>query len=331
MVNVSGTPKITVVTTMKDEGPYILDWISHYLSLGVTDFVVFTNDCSDPTDHILRILNQMGVIEHRFNRVMRRGPHKSALMWAGYEPTVRDSDWLMVIDVDEFLQINTGDGTLPGLIKDFPEADAISFVWRVFGNAGVKHIDSTPVPMGFTLTQERQGTAKENRFFKTMHRNTSKFERLGVHRPFLSETAKDVRWILPDGSRLTEKQIETALFVYEHYGYAGAQLNHYALRSMDALLNKKARGRANHHTGSIEPSYWRKFNKNHVQDATLAQNFDKALDIKARLLRNNTLREYHDKALEWHQKQAADIRKKPDFEAFMKVIAEADAAPDETV
>ena len=121
-------PKITVVTTMKDEGPYILDWIAHYRSLGVTDFVVFTNDCSDPTDHILRCLNRLGCVHHRFNRVMRRGPHKSALMWAQYEPAVREADWVMVIDVDECLQIDAGDGTLPGLINMYPEVDAISFV-----------------------------------------------------------------------------------------------------------------------------------------------------------------------------------------------------------
>lgn len=313
-------PKITVVTTMKDEGPYILDWIAHYKTLGVTDFVVFTNDCSDSTDHILRCLNRAGVVEHRFNRVMRRGPHKSALMWAQYEQTVLESDWIMVIDVDEYLQINSGDGTLPGLIDQYPEADAISFVWRVFGNAGVKEIEATPVPQNFTLTQHERGDINENRFFKTMHRNTSKFERLGVHRPFLAEDAKDVRWILPNGQRLTEEQIATALFVYEDYGYEGAQLNHYALRSQDALLNKKARGRANHHTQGIAPGYWKKFDKNDVQDATLAENFGAAMNVKARLLRDATLRKYHEEALVWHRDQAARLRKKQEVKAFLQTI-----------
>ncbi|MDC0739239.1 glycosyltransferase family 2 protein [Cognatishimia sp. SS12] len=240
-------PKITVVTSMKDEGPYILDWVSHYLALGVSDFVIFTNDCSDQTDHILRCLNRMGIVHHRFNRVMRRGPQKSALMWAEYEPAVRNANWLMVIDVDEYLQINTGDKTLPGLIRRHPEADAISFVWRIYGNADVAHLDQAPVPLGFTLTEHENSTAEDNRFFKTLFRNSSKFVRMGVHRPFLSETARDLHWVLPDGQRLTEEQIQSALFVSESYGYGAAQLNHYALRSMDSMLNKRLRGRANHH------------------------------------------------------------------------------------
>ncbi|OED48424.1 hypothetical protein AB838_10890 [Rhodobacteraceae bacterium (ex Bugula neritina AB1)] len=110
----AGSPNVVVVTSMKDEGPYILDWISHYKSIGVSDFVVFTNDCSDPTDHILRCLHRMGVIEHRFSRVMRRGPQKSALMWAESEPKVAAADWVMVVDVDEYLLVNSGDGLLTG-------------------------------------------------------------------------------------------------------------------------------------------------------------------------------------------------------------------------
>ena len=53
-------------------------------------------------------------------------------MWAQYEPAVREADWVIVIDVDEYLQIDVGDGTLPGLINMYPEVDAVSFVWRVF-------------------------------------------------------------------------------------------------------------------------------------------------------------------------------------------------------
>jgi hypothetical protein len=98
--NDAAAPKVTVVTTMKDEGPYILDWVAHYRALGATDIVVFTNDCNDPTDMILRNLNRLGYVHHGFNRVMRRGPHKSALMWALHEPVVNDAEWILVADVD---------------------------------------------------------------------------------------------------------------------------------------------------------------------------------------------------------------------------------------
>lgn len=175
-----GVPKVVVVTTMKDEGAYILDWISHYKALGVDDFVIFTNDCSDPTDHILRCLHRMGLAEHRFSRVMRRGPHKSALMWAEYEPKVANADWVLVIDVDEYLHINSG-VSLPQLLAERAAAgaDAVSFVWRIFGNAGVRTVDDGPVPLTFLRAESERGGADELRYFKTAFRNNGKFARMG--------------------------------------------------------------------------------------------------------------------------------------------------------
>ena len=74
--------KITVVSCMKDEAPYILDWVVYNQSIGVTDFLIYTNDCSDNTNKILLQLNKMGVVNLRFNNVLRRGPHKSALHYS---------------------------------------------------------------------------------------------------------------------------------------------------------------------------------------------------------------------------------------------------------
>lgn len=314
----TGAPKVVVVTTMKDEGAYILDWISHYKSIGVSDFVIFTNDCSDPTDHILRCLHRMGVVEHRFSRVMRRGPHKSALMWAEYEPKVAEADWVLVVDVDEFLQINSGDGTLPGLLAARPDADAVSFVWRIFGNAGVQVVDHPPVPQAFVRAEPAEGRPDEHRFFKTAFRNNGKFDRMGVHRPFLAVPPAEVNWQLADGTVLPEQELEGALHVRGGYGYSAAQLNHYALRSRDGFLNKKARGRANHFTSSIEPGYWLKFDKNEEEDRRLADSFSAALRIKEELLQDARLREYHELALVWHRRKGRKARISTEGQAFLK-------------
>ena len=302
-------PRIVVVTTMKDEGPYILDWVAHYKSIGATDIVVFTNDCTDPTDHILRSLNRMGVIEHRFSRVMRRGPHKSALMWAEYEPTVRQAEWLLVVDVDEFLQIKTGDGTLPGLVDAHPDVDAISVVWRIFGNAGVEHIGDAPVPVEFTMAQAAQGGPEDVRFFKTLFRNNGKFSRMGVHRPFLTDDVDGVNWILADGTLIAQERQSGALHVGGHYAYDSAQLNHYALRSIDGFINKQQRGRANHFTSNIGQSYWNRFDLNEEEDTGLAERFGDADALKAGWLEDHNLNFFHRKALKHHRKNARQMRK----------------------
>ena len=56
--------KYTVVSTMKNEAPYIIDWVAHYKALGFDDILVCTNDCTDQTVEILQRLQEMGLVTH---------------------------------------------------------------------------------------------------------------------------------------------------------------------------------------------------------------------------------------------------------------------------
>ncbi|MDB4053693.1 glycosyltransferase family 2 protein [Octadecabacter sp.] len=56
--------RITAITPMKNEGPFILEWLAYHLMIGINDFVVFTNDCEDGTDAILERLDELGLVRH---------------------------------------------------------------------------------------------------------------------------------------------------------------------------------------------------------------------------------------------------------------------------
>ena len=46
----------TVITTMKNEGAFLLEWVAHHKALGFDDLVICTNDCTDATtDKVLRM------------------------------------------------------------------------------------------------------------------------------------------------------------------------------------------------------------------------------------------------------------------------------------
>ncbi|MGA1180601.1 MAG: glycosyltransferase family 2 protein [Marivivens sp.] len=53
---------------MKNEGPYILEWVAHHLAIGFGHFIVVTNDCEDGTDEILLALQQRGPVTHVINQ-----------------------------------------------------------------------------------------------------------------------------------------------------------------------------------------------------------------------------------------------------------------------
>lgn len=136
-MSAAATRRVTLVATLKDEGPYLLEWLAHHRLIGFTDFVLFSNDCSDGTNLMLNRLDRMGVVRHFDNpQGPRMDPQRSALSRAARMDVVRASDWVCVIDADEFLSVTTGDGTVGALIDACPDADAISVNWRIMGSAG---------------------------------------------------------------------------------------------------------------------------------------------------------------------------------------------------
>ena len=57
--------KITLVTTMRNEGPHLLEWIAHHQAIGVTDFVIYTNECEDGTDTLLDLIDVVHIRQKR--------------------------------------------------------------------------------------------------------------------------------------------------------------------------------------------------------------------------------------------------------------------------
>ena len=55
--------KITAVTTQKNEGACLLEWIAYHKIIGFTDIVILSNDCEDGSDEMLDHLSKAGEIE----------------------------------------------------------------------------------------------------------------------------------------------------------------------------------------------------------------------------------------------------------------------------
>ncbi|MFD1808677.1 glycosyltransferase family 2 protein [Gemmobacter lanyuensis] len=47
------TDIFTVITTMKNEGPFLLEWVAHHKALGFDHLVICTNDCEDTTTEMV--------------------------------------------------------------------------------------------------------------------------------------------------------------------------------------------------------------------------------------------------------------------------------------
>jgi len=116
-----------IVTTMKNEGAFMLEWIAWNRAIGFTDFLIFTNDCEDGTDAIAMRLQEMGLATHVPNPLEdRQSPQRVALHKAWFHEKRKSAAWVMQSDVDEFLVIRTGRGHLDDLMERVGKADAVS-------------------------------------------------------------------------------------------------------------------------------------------------------------------------------------------------------------
>ena len=142
----SADARFLVVACVRNEGAFLLDWLAHHHAVGFTDFLIYSNDCQDGSDAILEHLAAIGVVEHRPNP----GPYQggiqfTAMKQAAAEPVYQAADWVMPLDLDEYLNVHVGHHQVSDLVAAQPTACAISVTWRMFGNAGVMHYAPEPV------------------------------------------------------------------------------------------------------------------------------------------------------------------------------------------
>ena len=314
-------PQVIAVTTMKNEAPFILEWIAYNRVIGIDHALVYTNDCSDPTVPMLDRLAALGHatrLDNPFDPAGTVKPQHAALKDAMRQKVVRQADWIAVIDVDEFLAIHVGDGTVSDLLRAANHPNALSFTWRFFGNGGVADYVDRPVIEQFTrCAPEVIPNAGVAWGFKTMfHRSETRFRKLGVHRPLKITLGREdrVRWVNGSGRVMPARLIENGWrTVGNIFGYRLASLNHYALRSADSYLVKRDRGRVNHTEEDQGLYYWQRRNYIADTDDRMAWILPRVEEELARLKSDPALADLHAQAVDWHRARIARLKAEPDY------------------
>ena len=315
--------RILAILTVRNEAAFLLDWIAHHRAAGITDMLVFSNDCEDGTDALLDRLQARGVLTH----VRNPGPYDSrgvqftALQRAERHPLVAQVDWLLPLDVDEFVNVKIGNHSLPALIEALPEATAITLTWRLFGNAGEIRYRDVPVPLAFT----RAAPAVlywpwRAAMFKTLYRNDGSYRRLGVHRPrgLTPEGARAVRWFDGRGQELDAQFHRRRIFSnFGRDNYGMVQLNHYPLGAMESYLLKADRGRAVHGDDQLGLDYWVERNFNDAEDSSISALAGPARDLRAALIGDAETARLHHAAVAWRRARFDHLMTQEPYRALM--------------
>lgn len=242
--------RITVVASMRNEGPFIVEWVAWYRMLGFTDVVVVTNNCTDHSPALLDALQAAGWVHHiRHDVPPGRLITRAKLKAAKQHRAVFRAEWVMVCDVDEFLVIHRGDGRIGDLIdlSGNPPYLGMSINWRVFGTSGLTTFEDAPVHRQFVYANP-VGRAV-SRSAKSIFRKPRLFAAMGEHGPTRfdvsaagGDAAAGIRWVNTSGQTLPRWKPD-GKFVSKLPAtlttHTVAQLNHYMLRSEETFSLKR--------------------------------------------------------------------------------------------
>jgi hypothetical protein len=327
---------LVAVSTMKDEAPYVLEWVAHHLAVGFTDVLVYTNDCTDDTDTLLKHLETLDIgVHHRENEVPEGiKPQPSMLRRASTEAFLHAADWILILDADEFLCINHPSGTLDGMVAalNAMEAQAMVLTWRIFGSSGIRDWSAAPVTDQFTRAapefwNKGWGT-------KTLFRYDPKHLRPGVHRPIIRERFRDsdypdsVLWVNGSGRPLESWfKLRGWRSIRRTVGYDWAQVNHYAVKSMDAYALRKLRGNVNLKANKYNTDYWSLQDRNEVEDTRISRHRARRDEIIAALLQDPTVRRMHEAAIARVEARLASHKATEAYRVLVEGLVAASAVP----
>ncbi|MFI3196419.1 MAG: sulfotransferase family 2 domain-containing protein [Methylococcaceae bacterium] len=242
--------KFTLATCVRNEGPYLLEWVAHYKRLGFDRIVIFSNDNDDGSDELLSAMQDIGLIEWR-PRKLEPGTSPQLSAFRAYSKRLlADPDeqggYLAWFDCDEYLILKQHT-SIKELLNFYHFPDSLYINWKHFGSAGIKEFSPELTISRFIACDS---TTKHNKQCKCIARiDSALFSHITNHRPV---PVKRDEWgrIVYAANVSDGKTVESA-FIYgsnlkkndeSPIFHDICQLNHYAVRSEEEYSWKKSRG-----------------------------------------------------------------------------------------
>ncbi|WP_323769117.1 glycosyltransferase family 2 protein [Antarctobacter sp.] len=333
--------RITAVTCVKNEGPFLLEWMAFHRLLGVTDFLFYSNDCTDGTDTLLDALAadprpEIGRVVHLPNPAEGRNYQMEALKAAAKQPVVQEADWVWIADVDEFLNIHVGDHTIPALIAACGDPQVISVTFQFFANDGVADFVDRPVIAQFTRSHNPDLWCAQTAIeVKTLVRGDFPLQYFGAHRPFFRKSLpedKHPHWTDGSGRKVPGKFLTAANpRRIRKFPAAGARayatLNHYALRSLDSYLVKNDRGDVNREGRAFDDTYWRERNDAAFEDRSIHRYLPQLTAALETLKADPDIARLHGDCVRLHREKRDALMQQPAYAQMYAHLAALPALP----
>lgn len=222
---------LTVCAIVRNEGPYLLEWIAHHRLVGVEHFVLFDNQSTDTTTPLLSTLAQAGIVDHvPWPDIPHVAAQKPAYA-AGLARLDGRSRWVAFIDADEFLNPLQG-GLVTDILHDYESAAGLMVPWRLFGSNGQMTAQDDLVTRRFT--RRAPDDHYLNHTVKTIVQ-ARLVTHVGIHTPDVKGgSLVDEHWILGGSQGHPDR--------HKVPGAKRLVVNHYFTKSRQEWQAKRSRG-----------------------------------------------------------------------------------------
>lgn len=234
---------VAICTIVRNEAPYLAEWIRFHQLMGVRRFRIYDNESTDEPDCIVEqfaaslAIDLVSWSSGRTWRETQRSAYIDGLT------ALANCQFVAFIDVDEFLCDNLSE-SLPVALSEFGcDVGAIAVCQRVFGSNGLIEFDGRPVTERFTSCA--QEWHPENRWFKSIVRPRDVLDFDSSHSVILGAG----RYVLADGGALRRSMAHPG--ISDRICEGPIRLNHYIIKSLEEFRMKQARWRGT----SLESRY----------------------------------------------------------------------------
>lgn len=130
-------PVLAIAAIVKNEGPYLLEWLAWYRLQGITSFFIADNGSDDGTTALLQAMQRAGLVTTfqfrtpegvapqlpAYRRIIRRYGHRA--LWFGF------------FDADEFLRPLPAGSDFAAWLNTLPDkVGAVGVNWACYGSSG---------------------------------------------------------------------------------------------------------------------------------------------------------------------------------------------------
>ena len=230
--------KIALCTMGKKENLYIKEFVDYYLNLGISHIFIYDNN--EPNDEkISDVINNYYKNKVTiFDSITQNITNQSTAFTKCYKENKNKYDWILMIDIDEYLVIKNN--SLKNYLLDdiFINCDFIKIHWAVATDNNLLHYDKRP------LLKRFKGPFLNDTHIKTFVRGNIEHLKYDIHSPVESPIRNKTCDNTGNKYNYTNKYGNELNDIF-NINYDKAYIIHFKYKSTEEFINKYKRGYQN--------------------------------------------------------------------------------------